>query len=127
MSTVLALITCLTLTVVDGDTVKCDGQNLRPIGDGKVNVNGFDTPEPKGRSQCLGERMLATLAKQRMAELIRTPGLFIEDSGELDYYKRPLVVLRLVDGTTIGQTLINEGYAVEWRKGRKVDWCGIEK
>ena len=59
MATTIALITCMALSVVDGDTVKCDGQNLRPIGDGAPYVSGFDTPEPGGRAECLAERMLA--------------------------------------------------------------------
>lgn len=31
---IAGLILCASLTVVDGDTVKCDGQNMRPLGEG---------------------------------------------------------------------------------------------
>ena len=123
----IALITCIALSVVDGDTVKCDGQNLRPIGDGAPYVDGFDTPELGWRAGCLAEQMLARLAKRRMGELIQTPGLAVEDTGQTDQYKRPLVVLRLPDGSTIGQQLIDEGYAAKWLPTKKVNWCGSKK
>lgn len=118
------LLVCASLTAVDGDTVKCDGQNLRDMGDGAPDVAGYDTPETGKRANCDHERKLGEVAKQRMAELIRTPGLLIEDSGEVDRFDRPLVVLRLPDGRTIGNVMLSEGLAVEWRPGGDIDWCG---
>jgi len=56
-----------------------------------------------------------------MADLLVTPGLTIEDSGKIDRFDRPLVVLRLPDGRTIGRVLLDEGLAVEWRPGRSFD------
>lgn len=43
------ILTCLSLLAVDGDTVKCDGQNLRIIGNGAPFINGVDTPETQTR------------------------------------------------------------------------------
>lgn len=117
------LMVCASLTVVDGDTVKCDGQNLRPMGNGAPFVEGFDTPEIFGKVDCPEEREMGQLAKTRMAELLKTPDLTIENSGELDVFDRPLVVLRLPDGSTIGQRLIDENFAKVWRPGKTVDWC----
>jgi endonuclease YncB( thermonuclease family) len=117
------LMVCAVLSVVDGDTVKCDGQNLRPMGAGAPYVSGFDTPEPDGRADCLAEQMLAELASRRIGELIDTPGLRIEDSGEVDQFERPLVWLHLPDGSTVGETMIAEGYAEEWLPDRPVNWC----
>ncbi|MCP4384820.1 MAG: thermonuclease family protein [Hyphomicrobiales bacterium] len=108
---------------IDGDTVKCDGQNLRPIGDGAPYVSGFDTPETGGRAKCTAERMLAELASKRMGEFIATQGLVIEDTCQKDRWGRPLVVLRLLDGSTVGQRMIDEGYAEVWLPGREVEWC----
>ncbi|MEM1363790.1 MAG: hypothetical protein AAGF94_19175 [Pseudomonadota bacterium] len=48
-----------------------------------------------------------------MSEYLQTPGLTIEGTGVLDNFDRELVVLRLPDGTTIGQRLIDEGFARE--------------
>lgn len=119
----LALMVCASLTAVDGDTVKCDGQNLRDMGDGAPSVSGYDTPEIGSHAHCDQERALGKVAKRRMAQLLLTPGLTVEDSGEIDRFDRPLVVLRLPDGRTIGSVMLAEGLAVEWRPGGDFDWC----
>lgn len=119
----LVVLICASLAAVDGDTVKCDGQNLRDMGDGAPFVSGYDTPEIGSNANCESENDLGKTAKRRMAELLRTPGLTIEDSRQSDRYDRPLVVLRLPDGRTIGSVLLAEGLAVEWRPGGDFDWC----
>jgi len=118
----VVLITCATLTVVDGDTVKCDGENLRLLGDGIPNKYGVDTPEI-WKAKCEEELHMADLAKVRLEELVKTSGLLIEDSGEKGSWGRRLVRLRLPNGETIGQTMIDEKFAGVWRKGQKIDWC----
>jgi endonuclease YncB( thermonuclease family) len=120
----IGIIVCASIAAVDGDTVKCDGQNLRDMGDGAPFVLGYDTPEIGRNANCERENQLGKIAKRRMAELIRTQGLIIEDSGEVDRYDRPLVVLRLPDGRTIGSVMLAEGLAVQWRPGGDFDWCG---
>ncbi len=119
----IEFILCITLSAVDGDTVKCDGRNLRDMGDGAPFVSGYDTPEIGSNAECGGENALAKRAKQRMAQLLKTPGLTIEDSGQIDRFDRPLVTVRLPDGRTIGSVLLAEGLAVEWRPGQSFDWC----
>nr|WP_221960717.1 hypothetical protein [Rhizobium laguerreae] len=42
---IAGLIICASLSVVDGDTAKCDGQNMRLLGEGVPFVSGIDTPE----------------------------------------------------------------------------------
>lgn len=118
-------ITCIALLAVDGDTIKCDGQNMRPMGDGAPYVSGFDTPELSRHADCPEENHLGLLAATRMSQLLQTPGLVIEDSGELDAFERPLVWLRLPDGRTIGSILIAEGLAVEWTPGYRANWCDL--
>ncbi len=116
-------ITCESLSVVDGDTIRCDGQRMRPMGPGAPYVSGFDAPETGNRARCDEERILAARATLRMSELLETPGLLIEDSGEVDPFDRPLIWLRLPDGSTIGEVMINEGLARVWLPGRRNDWC----
>ncbi|WP_409566593.1 hypothetical protein [Rhizobium leguminosarum] len=50
---IAGLIICASLTVVDGDTVKCDGQNMR---EGIPFVSGIDTPEIGSHAKCIKER-----------------------------------------------------------------------
>tara|TARA_R110002110_G_scaffold21167_26_gene84528 strand:+ start:223 stop:600 length:378 start_codon:yes stop_codon:yes gene_type:complete len=118
------LITCATLIAVDGDTAKCDGENLRPMGDGAPHVSGFDTPEIR-RPRCAQEALLAAKAMARFAELIATPNLRIYDSGERDNTQthRRLVWMILPDGRSVGQTLIDEGLAVVWTPDYRANWC----
>jgi endonuclease YncB( thermonuclease family) len=63
------------------------------------------------------------MAAARMSELLQTPGIVVEDSGEIDAFDRPLVWLQLPDGRTIGSVLIAEGLAVEWTPDYRADWC----
>lgn len=117
------ILLCASLMAVDGDTVKCDGKNLRPMGDGAPNISGFDTPELSRWAECDQENHMGLQAAARMSQLLQTDGLVVEDSGEIDVFDRPLVVLRLPDGSTIGQTLIDEGFARVWTPDYRADWC----
>src|SRR5690606_12554602 len=116
------LIACITLAAVDGDTIRCNGENMRLLGDGKPFVSGIDTPEMAGK--CRAERMLAKLARKRLSKLLEQ-GVTVEDSGKRDRTgtHRRLVRVRLPDGRTAGRVLLEEGYAVRWRPGRSADWC----
>lgn len=118
-----ALFLCAALSVIDGDSIRCDGQNLRLLGDGAPFVAGVDAPEVRG-AECLAERMLARKASERLEELIALPGMQVWDTGEVDRGDRPLVRVMLPDGKTAGQTLIDEGLALEWSPGVSLDWCG---
>lgn len=117
------LLVCASLTVVDGDTVKCDGQKLRLLGEGIVDVRGIDTPELR-RWKCEKERKLAKLARFRLKELLAGHDVKIIAQGyDRTPDRRPLVNIYLPDGREVGQVLLKEGFAQEWRPGRKVDWC----
>lgn len=115
------LLACAIVAVVDGDTLKCDGQSVRLLGGGAPNKSGFDTPETY-RPQCQQELELGRAATERMRELLRD-SVGIESSGKRDRYGRILGSLILKDGRTAGEVLIDEGFAVEWRPGYKADWC----
>lgn len=122
----ITLIACAMLVAVDGDTVNCDGAHLRLLGDGVPNVIGVDTPEIR-HAECDSERRLGELAKERLQELIETPGMVIEDSGEMTRQRRPrrLVRVRMPDGRTAGAILQEEGLAGVWsREDGQEDWCG---
>lgn len=124
MELIAGLIVCASLSAIDGDSIRCNDENMRIMGSGAPHVSGVDTPELRGA--CPAEKMMAQLAKARLAELLTTDGVQIEFSGERDktQTQRPLVWVRLQDGKTAGQVLIDEGYALEWRRGRTIDWCG---
>lgn len=117
------LLLCATLLAVDGDTIKCNGINMRDMGDGQPFVSGYDTPEIT-KPKCAAEKALGKRAKARMNELLKSPGVKVYNSGEDDgRYQRPLVWVRLASGQSIGSVLIAEGLAREWSPGYRGDWC----
>lgn len=116
---------CASLIVIDGDTIKCDGQNMRLLGGGVPFKSGVDAPEMGSRAKCDYERDLSLRAKARLKELLLAGVPRIEDSGARDRTQshRPLVNIYLPDGREAGQVLMSEGLAREWRPKHSIDWC----
>jgi len=119
------LIICASLSVVDGDTVKCNGQNMRLLGEGVPFVSGIDTPEIGSHARCLKERKLALIAKGRLRELLAEKGLRVMFSGAVDKTQmhRPLVNIYRTNGDELGKLLLREGLARSWSPKRRNDWC----
>ncbi|PHR62656.1 MAG: hypothetical protein COA47_02805 [Robiginitomaculum sp.] len=103
----------LALFVIDGDTVR--------LGEERIRLIGIDTPEMKGRAECIAEQLLADQATKRARDLLGGPDVVIHRTGKLDRYKRSLATIT-VDGMDYGQMMIDEGLAVKW-SGRREDWC----
>ncbi|TBE73762.1 thermonuclease family protein [Rhizobium beringeri] len=122
---IAGLIICASLSVVDGDTVKCDGQNMRLLGEGVPFVSGIDTPEIGSHAKCIKERKLALIAKGRLKELLAEKGLRIVASGAVDRTPshRPLVNIYRTNGEEIGMKLLKEGFARTWSPKRRNEWC----
>jgi endonuclease YncB( thermonuclease family) len=122
---IAGLIICASLTVVDGDTVKCDGQNMRLLGEGVPFISGIDTPEIGSHAKCIRERKLALIAKRRLKELLAEKGLRVVFSGAVDKTPthRPLVNIYRANGEEIGKTMLQEGFARTWRPKQRNDWC----
>ncbi|MGO8049812.1 thermonuclease family protein [Rhizobium leguminosarum] len=122
---IAGLIVCASLIVVDGDTVKCDGQNMRLLGEGVPFVSGIDTPEIGSHAKCMKERKLALIAKGRLKELLAEKGLRVVLSGAVDKTPshRPLVNIYRTNGEEIGRKLFKEGFARKWSPKQRNDWC----
>ncbi len=118
-------VACASLVVIDGDTIKCDDQNMRLLGGGVPFKSGVDAPEMGSRAKCDYERDMAMKAKARLKELLLDGVPRIEDSGAMDrtQSRRPLVNVYLPDGREAGQVLMSEGLAREWRPKHRIDWC----
>lgn len=117
------LVTCFKLTAIDGDSIKCDGVNMRDMGDGAPFESGYDAPETR-KAKCPTEKALGAAARKRLAQLLKTPGVMVYDSGQKDgRYKRPLVWVMLPDGRSAGSVMISEGLARAWTPDYKPTWC----
>jgi endonuclease YncB( thermonuclease family) len=125
--TFTAISTALTLRVVDGDTIKVNGEYVRLV--------GFDTPETQvGQFHCPAERALGKRATARVNELIRQgPVEVTYDQDRRGLPKRDLhgrlLGHLLVGGREVGAILIAEGLAVPYTgrvsRVRNHSWCGV--
>ncbi|WP_262361755.1 thermonuclease family protein [Klebsiella pneumoniae] len=94
-----------------------------------MRLLSIDTPETY-KPRCDAELTKGREATARFRELVaNAQRIEVVDSGQADKYDRRLVHL-LIDGRDVGQTLMAEGLAVEWRPGpnawreRRRHWCG---
>ncbi|MFG1246744.1 thermonuclease family protein [Xanthobacter flavus] len=116
--------------VIDGDTIA--------VGPAHYRLVGFDTPEAGERARCPAERMLSTLATQRLRQIVAGGGLDLE---EVDCRCRPgtagtqrcnhgrLCGRLTANGQDVGETLLAEGYAQPYAYDpdaprRPATWCG---
>lgn len=99
--------------VVDGDTFWLDGT--------KIRIADINTPET-GAPQCAEEATLGRKAADRLAELLSGASLDLRAADrDEDRYGRKLWIVER-EGRSVGQMLIAEGLAHEWR-GRRESWC----
>ncbi|WP_299825323.1 thermonuclease family protein [uncultured Roseobacter sp.] len=107
----------ISIRVIDGDTVDAGlDANIRlTLDDG----GGFDTPEIF-RSECTAEADLGAQATVRLQRLLRDASTTDLDLGGRSCgFGRYCGALR-VDGTNVGETLIQEGLA---KRSKNYDWC----
>ncbi|HET6941360.1 MAG TPA: thermonuclease family protein [Sphingomicrobium sp.] len=99
--------------VVDGDTLWIEGQ--------KVRVADIDAPETHNY-HCPSEKALGDRATQRLSQLVNSGPISLQpiDRDE-DVYRRKLRIV-LVNGTSVGDTLVSEGLARYYEGGRR-PWC----
>lgn len=100
--------------VVDGDTFWLEGT--------KIRIADINTPEV-GQPACQAEAVLGRKATERLAELLSDApfSLAAADRDQDQYGRRLRIVVR--EGRSIGDMLVAEGLAHEWR-GRREGWCG---
>ena len=107
---------CTLNYVYDGDTVALDCGSERIT----ARVLGLDAPEAKS-PQCDAELEHAARATARLRELSRSGPLTFSGHAR-DKYRRLLVTMK-VDGKDVADTMIQDGFAVRYAGGARIDWC----
>ena len=107
--------------VVDGDTVDAHIDLGFDISVHKrIRLAGIDSPESRTRD--LEEKARGLASKDRLIDLLKE-GKFTLESKEVGKYGRVLGVLLVDDANNnfinVNNTLVEEGYAVEYWGGKK--------
>ena len=99
--------------VVDGDTIWFKGQNIRV-----ADIDAPETHEPR----CASEKTLGDRATVRLQQLVNGGQVSLQSiDRDTDRYGRKLRLV-MVDGESVGDTLVSEGLA-RWYAGGKRPWC----
>ena len=113
--------------VIDGDTINANIDLGFDITIHKrIRLTGIDTPESRTRD--LEEKARGLASKARLVELLGE-GNFILESREVGKFGRVLGTIYTVaeDSININDTLVEEGYAVEYWGGKKKKKEKVEK
>lgn len=99
--------------VVDGDTIWLAGE--------KIRIADIDAPETHD-PRCASEKELGDRATERLQELLDSGTVTLAPiDRDKDVYGRKLRLV-LVDGKSVGDTLVAEGLA-RWYDGHRRPWC----
>lgn len=107
----LALPAHAEVKVLDGDTIRIDGETIR--------VMNIDAPEIHP-CRCQAECDLGYRAKEFTERFLSGP-VTLERASRRDRYNRVLAKVS-VNGNDLGEALIGAGLARKWT-GRRLPWC----
>lgn len=116
MKIALIALTCASLQIIDGDSLRCNGQSIR--------LTMYDTPET-WRPRCLEEYSLGMQAKWRLQEFVASGHWRIQLQPFRDKYDRLLGEL-FIWRVPVADIMIREGMArsLDWEAGeRRKGWC----
>jgi len=117
------------VSIYDGDTFKVTVPDWPDIVGHEISIRirGIDTPEIRGK--CEAEKLLAIMARDRVALWLEThPVIELRNIGRCKYFRIIADVIDIDSGISLGDLLIEEGYANPY-DGRKKNsnWCTNEE
>lgn len=109
-------------SIYDGDTFRANIKDYPKIVGYRMGVRilGIDTPEMKGK--CKTEKELARKAKKLTVSLLRGAERIELKNVKRGKYFRLLADV-YVDGISVADELMKNGFAVKYDGGTKIDWC----
>ena len=116
------------IRIIDGDTVVIAAPYLpAPLKPNlAIRVYGVDTPEKGWRGKCEYERMLGMEASKFTEKLVLSSKKHQVDIMKWDKFGGRVLGDIILDGKSLRQMLIENGYAREYYGRKKKSWCGIE-
>lgn len=113
------------IRVIDGDTVVFEAKflpaPLKP--ELRVRIYGVDTPEKGSTAKCSQEVEMGKAASEFTRQQIRNAQTRQVVIMSWDKYGGRVLGDLLLNGKSLRQTLIEQGYAREYYGGFKSSWC----
>lgn len=111
--------------VVDGDTVEVKVDFLpKELGNKlKIRIYGVDTPEKGGRAQCTKEADMGAAATKYTTQLVAAAKDKKVVVKEWDKFGGRVLGDVVLDGVSLRESLIKNGYAREYFGDKKKSWC----
>ncbi len=101
--------------VVDGDTIRFNGDKIRLV--------GFDTPEISDPA-CAAEATKGETAKRRLLELLNSGEVSFSATADRDRDRYGRLLRQAnIDGSDVADVMISEGLAEPYEGGQKRNWC----
>ena len=113
------------ITVVDGDTIKCVlDLGFSIMHKATIRLAGINCPETRTRN--LVEKELGKKAKARLKELLKGQDVELHCEKEKGKFGRVIGVLWVCDSPTVKRDLnkqmVSEGHAREYTGGKRLPW-----
>jgi len=109
-------------SIYDGDSFRANIKDYPPIvGEHMaIRINGIDTPELRGK--CEKEKQLARTAKQFTVKHLRAAkSITLKNIKRGKYFR--LIADVYIDGSSLGDLLLQHGHAVKYTGKTKQEWC----
>lgn len=106
----------------DGDTITFNIIGVHPLLGEKISIRvlGVDTPEIRGK--CTKEKYRAQDAKFLVETMCRSAKVIkLKNVGRGKYFR--ILADVYCDGISVADKLIEDGFAVRYDGGTKIDWC----
>ena len=113
--------------VIDGDTVEFKAEflpkPLKPVL--SIRVLGVDTPEKGFRAKCLSEAAKGKSASEFTKHLVSEAKVQQVSIKDWDKYGGRVLGDVILDGKSLSEELIKNGYARAYFGEKKESWCSI--
>lgn len=117
------------LRVIDGDTVKISAEWIPAPLDNELSLRivGVDTPEKGGRAKCDAEAELSIAATLYVREKIEAAQTVEIEFIKWDKFGGRVLGDLILDGISLRQLLLSNGFARPYQGEKKQSWCSNEK